>query len=488
MLSKSQVPVTLSGDVDDEELLTDVLRYIPYNRRTLCALRCVSKSYRSVVQRKGGPWSSKNSVMLSRFGQCAIFNALEDEEGNSDFPLYSISPLGRKFRNPSALVLARHHARVATGLTTLALHYAEVDADFFANLSSLSRLRRLELIYCRALTSLSEASQVSSLEELEVAFCPLKSDAVKDLDLPHLRHLKLRYCHDLTLLDGIQESTAAALENLYLEGCGIYDDTCSQFFGRLSDRLRELYCNCVPLDAAFSALPESTLRGLRTLHAADTKLSNETFAAIAPLLVTCEYLSVEGCEMTDVSPIGKLTELLFLDVSKLLELDGLEAVGECAKLELFRAHSCMSLMSLDALKTCPRLRVLDIPSTTVTDNALLALRGAANLDTVVLQNCTYVTDINIFHSCPNIRRLFCANSGIRDSGITLLSHCDRLEVLDISNTMVLNVNLLVECPALQLVSVFGTPMMRDGISAFAGRDNIQVISDPLDQMDPTFDY
>ncbi|KAH8620004.1 hypothetical protein ERJ75_000108300 [Trypanosoma vivax] len=167
--------------------------------------------------------------MISRYGQCIIFNAKDDDKGRSNFQLCSVSPVGRKFETFSAKILSRYHQRVADGLTRLVLHHSPIDMSFFEIIAPLSNLRALELVSCRSIKSIAESSNVSSLESLEVHLCPLEPDGVTGLFLPKLRRLKLHSCYKLSNVSGISRETVASLEELYLENCNVSDETASEF-------------------------------------------------------------------------------------------------------------------------------------------------------------------------------------------------------------------------------------------------------------------
>lgn len=481
MLSQSaQGPFT--GDIDSTEMLHDVMAFMPYNRRTLTAMRCVSKPFRSAVQSSRSPWAGNKDIMLSRYGQCILFNAQEDDEGKSNFQLYSVSPIGRKFRNASAKLLARSHALVANGLTTLALHHSQVDNGFFEPLGALVNLRELELVSCRSLTAIGDAKRIKGLERIEVAFCPLEPHGVQGLHLPKLKKLILRSCHKLSNLNGIAAETAASLEMLMVENCNVYDDTTDYFFSHFSSNLRELHLCSTHIDTSLLKIPEKARsEGLVTLHVADTPLRYETLAALAPSLAgKLEFLSLESCtELQSFAPVGTLKALRFLDVSRADASDGLENVSYCTQLELYRIANS-EIESISYLAPLTNLRVLDAPFSSVTDFELMYLEGAPSLDTVVLTACPYISNINVLRTCPNIRRIFCARTTVNNDGVALLVECERLEELVLKMTALTDANMLANIKSLKTINVCATVGTVAGVQALLDRRDLEVLCDTFD--------
>ncbi|CAD2220730.1 Leucine-rich, ribonuclease inhibitor subtype [Angomonas deanei] len=479
MLSQSvQGPFT--GDIDSRDLLHDVMKYMPYNRRTLTSMRCVSHPFRSAVQNKNSPWSGHREILLSHYGQCVLFNAQEDDSGKSSFELYSISPIGRKFRTYSAKVLNRYHTVVASGLTKLALHHSQIDSMFFEHLAALTNLRELELISCRSITSISEAKRAPNLERLEVAFCPLEQDGVNGLLLPNLKSFTLRSCNKLSNLNGIAPETAAALEVFNVESCNVYDDTANQLFENFSTNLRELYLCNTYIDTILTSIPEDVRRGLVTLHVAGTPVHQETLEAICPSLVKLEYISLENCsDVINFEPLGKIHTLRFVDVSGAYSGDGLDALSTCGNIELFRMAESQ-IEGISFLSGNKNLRVLDAPGSSLTDFSLMFLENLPSLDTVILSGSMCISTINVFSTCPKIRRIFCAKTGVTNEGVAHLVECNELEELDLKLTTITDANALAGIKSLKIINVCGTVPTQDGVQDLLNRENLEVICDSFD--------
>ncbi|KAG5504432.1 hypothetical protein JKF63_04884 [Porcisia hertigi] len=485
MLSQSPV-APLTGEIPDRGTLHDVMRYMPYNRRTLTAMRCVSRRFRSAVQSQLSPWAPHREIIVSRYGQCVLFNAQEDEQGRSNFSLYSISSIGRKFRANSAKVLGRYHALVANGLSRLVLHHAPVDNSFFEPLGALTNLKELELVSCRGLTSVSEASRIKNLESLTIVFCPVEPDGLSGLHLSHLKKLTLRACSKLSNLNAIRTETCASLENVCVEGCSVYDDTSSSFFRDLSSNLRSLDLTGTSIDAALMQIPKAALESLTSLLMPATPLHSTTLNALKSSLANrLEHLSLSGCEaIDDLSALGSLSKLRSLDVSRLSVLQDIECVAQCTQLEIFRCAST-ELNSVVFLKNMVHLRVLDVPNTSLTDYALMHLEESPELETVVLTGCQYISSINAFHQCPKIRRILCGRTGVTDEGLEMLTDCALLEELDLKMTGVTDVNCLADCPSLKVINVCGSIMAQDAIQRLLDKPSLEVICDSFEEVDLT---
>nr|CCC92066.1 conserved hypothetical protein [Trypanosoma congolense IL3000] len=481
MLSRSsQDPLT--GELDSLSLLHEVMKFVPYNRRTLCTLRCVAKPYRRAVQHPKGPWACHEDMMISRYGQCIIFNAKDDNEGRSSFQLCSVSPVGRKFETFSANMLSRYHQRVADGLTRLVLHHSPVEVEFFEALAVLTNLRSLELVACRNIKSIGKASHAGNLESLEVHLCPLEHDGVTGLFLPKLKRLRLRSCYKLSFVNGISRETAASLEELYLEGCGIYDDTANELFSNLTPKLRILHLPSTHVDTALTFIPEDVrCTCLSSLHLRETPLRFETLCELAPSLQgQLEFLSLEGCaELESFEPLGKLQQLRFLDVSGSFHGEGLHFLTSCTKLELFRMGDSQieNIMFLSSLQY---LRVLDAPKSVLSDPSLMFLEALPMLDTVVLTGCILITNVNVLSTCPRMRRIFCARTSVTNEGITLLSDCPELEELDLRMTPVTDVNFLSDCASLKSINVGSAVTSVDGVQSLLNKKGLEVIHDSFD--------
>lgn len=475
MLSRSSGD-PLTGDLDSISLLHDVMKFIPYNRRTLCAMRCVSKPYRRAVQHPGGPWASHKEIILSRHGQCIIFNAKDDEEGRSNFELSSVSPIGRKFGTSGATLLNRYHQRVADGLTRLVLHHSKITVEFFEALGPLTNLKSLELASCRNITSIVEASRVSNLESLEVYLCPLEADGVVGLCLPKLKRLKLHSCFQLQYLNGIAEQTAAALEEVYIENCKVYDDTTNIFFMNLTDKLRVLHLPGTHLDTALTFIPESVRKtGLTSLYLGETPLRFETLSELASSMQErLEFLSLVSCrELESFEPLGRLEQLRFLDVSASSHGEGLHFLSSCSKLERFCMAYC-NIENIMFLSTLQALQILEAPFSDLTDMSLMFLEHLPMLETVVLTGCASITNVNVLGSCKRIRRIFCAYTAVTNEGIALLTDCPELEELDLKSSSVTDVNILLDCPSLKYINVYDAVRSKEGLELLLKKKGLEV--------------
>ncbi|CAG9574330.1 conserved hypothetical protein [Leishmania major strain Friedlin] len=483
MLSQSSgTPFT--GEIPDKETLHEVMRYMPYNRRTLTAMRCVSRPFRSAVQSPQSPWAPHKEIMVSRYGQCIIFNAQEDEQGRSNYSLYSISSIGRKFRTHSAKLLGRYHALVANGLSRLVLHHAPVENSFFEPLGALTNLRELELVSCRGVTSVGDASRIKSLESLTIVFCPVEPDGVSGLHLSNLKKLTLRSCSKLSNLNAIDSETCASLVDVHVESCGVYDDTSSAFFSDLSSNLRTLDLTATFIDTALTQIPKEALESLTTLLMSETPLHSMTLNTLTTSLgKNLEHLSLDGCEeIADLSALGSLKKLRFLDVSRLNVLQDIECVAQCTQLEMFRC-AATDLNNITFLKNMEHLRVLDATNTALTDYTLIHLEESPELDTVVLTGCLYISSINAFHQCPKIRRILCGRTAVTNEGVEMLTECATLEELDLKMTNVTDVNRLADCPSLKVINVCGSIMMQDAIQRLLDKPSVEVICDSFEEGD-----
>ncbi|KPI82889.1 hypothetical protein ABL78_8095 [Leptomonas seymouri] len=472
------------GEIPDRDTLHDIMRYIPFNRRTLTAMRCVSRPFRSAVQSRRSPWAEHQEIMLSRYGQCILFNALEDAGGRSAFSLYSISPMGRKFRTHSAKLLGRYHTLVANGLTRLVLHHAQVESTFFEPLGALTNLKELELVSCRSLTSVTDASRIKSLESLMVVFCPLEPDGVTGLQLPKLKKLTLRSCCKLTNLNFVHADTTKSLEDIHIEDCSVLDGTSPVFFAGLGERLHSLNLSSTLVDTVLLVIPKAALGSLTELLLCSTPVHSETLSAMKESLSQkLEYLSLDNClELCDLGFLGSLKALRFLDITGVGSVCDVDSVARCTELEMFRCAQT-NVNSISFLKDLKQLRVLDAANTSLTDYTLIHLEESPVLDTVVLTGCVYISSVNAFHQCPRIRRILCGRSAVTNDGVEMLTESKTLEELDLKLTNVTDVNCLAQCPALRIINVCGSVMAQEAVQQLLDNPAIEVICDSFDDSD-----
>lgn len=456
--------------------LHNVSRFIPYNRRTLTSLRCVSKFFRHSLQCKKCPWFNREEMIISRSGRYIVFNAHEDEFCRSSFSLLCVSPIDARFNNFSTSVLTRYHNIVADGLSKLCLHYCGIDNSFFNSIAPLCNLRYLELVSCRNVSRLDGASALSQLEHLEVMLCPLEADALRGLALLELRRLRLRSCRCLKSLNDVNECSAKFLQELCVENCEVEDGEVSNFFAVLSSTLRILNLSGTQVNRALTFINRNTLCALSELHMSNTPIDDNTMHAIMPWMRnSLFFLALENCyELQNYYSIGNLRALRFIDISGHYEPEGIESIRNCSKLELFRVADS-SIQNIAFLAAKYFLRILDAPRSLLTNNMLFALKNLPSLDTVILSDCVDISDVNVLHTCLSLQRLFCKGTKVTDDGIFELCECKNLQELDLQNTLICNINFLLSCPSLTILNVRDTPIVESNIQNFLERPGLDVL-------------
>lgn len=511
--------------------LCGILQFVPYDRMTLSTTRCVSKTWRWVLECEPSmPFGQNSSEMFhSRHGQQTVFNQrrcgpsrplcignrMLDEEpradapntsfpsavGDSDadrlssnvspapsstsssssagslngeeilsaalpavrdgvgFSLYSVNPVGRKFRDHTAKILARNYDLISVGLTKLQLHHADITNDVFQHLKPIETLRDLQFVHCRDLTQLRGANELPALESLEVEMCGLDAYGVEGLFLPHLKRLVLRKCNRLESIHDMAPETAVGLLEFICEECPmVADDMATGFTGNLQS-VEVLNMCCTATETVAGLIPPAGLSKLRVLDVSCSGITGEVLEAVATK-GAASTLQVLRCCMCDgflnALSLRQFSALTMLDLSA-NDLTHYEAIGSglsAKSLVSLRIAESDALMDVNWLTSLVNLRIIDISSTSVNNAAVMSLSRLDALEMIILSNCGSVTSLNALATgCCCLKILLAGGSSVNDDGIISLSRCKSLEELDLNNTGVTMVSHLADLPLLRMLNV-----------------------------------
>ena len=285
-----------------------------------------------------------------------------------------------------------------TGMTDLTLW--DMGVLDYSFLESMPNLRCLELNGCTITTeNMVSISKCSGLDTLIIVDCGLSGSNLNPLQsLTGLRVLDLSD-NSISVIDPILGNTE--LEELYLA------------------------------HNALEALP--SLRNLTKLRVADfsyNALSNITALSGCP---TLEHLNLANNRLTSIAAVGALTKLVYFNASN-NKIDDVTALEGCTQLESFLMES-NQLVSIDFLAAVPTIKEVDIDYNDVVavppfqkDCALESFSGAHNfLEDLSglggLQNLIYVNadhnnirDIDVLLDCPRLAKVDVFGTYITDGG------------------------------------------------------------------------
>lgn len=492
--SSSTVPLLLS--VQD---MHGILAYTVCSRMSISALRSCSRAWRESVETvpSSQSFGSAGEIFISRNGAYAIYNPrrvgpdmsaiplgspmvlpvggttgissssslVPVVDARGSFALHSINPVGRKFRDETAAALRRNAVKLSntnnsidhSGLCMLHLHHATITSECFTILGDIPTLVELQLVMCRGIKTLREASRMASLEVLDVLMCDLTSDGLDGLFLPHLRRLKVKRCPRLESINGIAAETLASLVELRIEDCPLLADDCCR------DAIPQLRC-LERLSLTFTATSEfllhmsSDARGqLKELDLSQTNCSTEVLQAITEDMKLLEVLRLEECEaVLSVQPLEALTTLVALDISgnDNAQLDALVTLGN--SLRSLRIADAPFLQCISFIRALTLLEVLDLSRSGVGDAEIIPLGALKNLNVLFLTGCSSVTNLNPLGGCKELKKLFAGATSLTYDGSVLLANCKLLEELDVSNTEIQSVNHLSGLSHLRILNAFGS--------------------------------
>lgn len=155
----------------------------------------------------------------------------------------------------------------------------------------------------------------------------------------------------------------------------------------------------------------TTLPSLQELNLSGCTISTDSLKAIGTL-TELKKLVLDGCALTDLTPLSQLIQLTELSLSG-NSLTDIGIVSLMTKLE--RADfSNNPLSSIAALSACKNLSFLDITSCSIT--SLGSLSEKTKLETIIASN-NQIRSINELGSCRNLSVLEVNNNLIKDVSI-----------------------------------------------------------------------
>ncbi|KEG09228.1 putative leucine-rich repeat protein (LRRP) [Trypanosoma grayi] len=226
--------------------------------------------------------------------------------------------------------------------------------------------------------------------------------------LPALRELNLRSTaitdEDLRCL-----SASRSLVKIDLGGCRCVTNESPLASIATLEEVNLSGCRGATSAAAFCTLPV-----LRSLDLQSTAISDEELRCLSASLHLVKINVAECGRLTDISPLALM--------------ETLEEVYLC---------ECARVRSFGVLGTLPRLRVLDLSRTAITDEELRLLSASRSLVKIDLQDCEHLTDVSPLAS---VSTLVVMNlSGCRGVKIVgALGRLPALRELDLNGTSVTN--------------------------------------------------
>ncbi len=264
-------------------------------------------------------------------------------------------------------------------------------------LSNFSKLTRLELPGS-GVRDVSSLAELTRLEELRMP--SLNTEAFDTLHmlagLTRLRvlDLSLSRVEDISFVADMRE-----LRELYLQ------DSRAGDWSALAGLSKLEILDLGDIGAGIDASPLAGLTALRYLdiHGAFC-LGTETLRGLTRL----EWLSIEGCQLSDISFLANMLELKTLIMSRQsAELENVDALANLVRLETLKMWS-LDLDNIDGLSGLSMLTVLEMTDTDVAQ----AYGPLANLFAleVLFLDSTEIRDLSPLSGLRNLRDLLLINS------------------------------------------------------------------------------
>jgi esterase/lipase superfamily enzyme/Leucine-rich repeat (LRR) protein len=352
------------------------------------------------------------------------------------------------------------------------LDLSKLDSDRLpSELTKLSALRSLDLVFCQNLTDLSALAALTSLQELDISDCGNLSDISPLSRLTALEWLKLEHCLQLSDISPLSRLTS--LHTLLLRRTQLSNLDPLRYLTLLLEldlshcpQLRDLSplaglrsLQELDLSGCYHLMDLSPLAGLRSLQELDLSHCPQLMD-LSPLagLRSLQELDLSHCpQLRDLSPLAGLRSLQELDLSEceelsdlsplaglpalqklnlcecrnLIDLSGLEALGSLESLDLRRYRSIsdkqkgrpssVNLTDLSPLRSLHYLKTLDLSwCEKVTDISPLA--GLASLDTLTLDGCANIPKFAPLESLlPTLKELYLFHCKMSDLPPDVLS-------------------------------------------------------------------
>jgi Leucine-rich repeat (LRR) protein len=252
---------------------------------------------------------------------------------------------------------------------------------------------------------------------------------------------------------------------------------CGQPWRRVSFRLRPFVTLSLPHDSARSLGDLSCLLGcvaLRELSLQGTEVTNESFAALGPLLARLHKLDLSWCyqlkAISNLSPATSLRELTLAD-SGVADLRGLEKLVALETLDV----TDISTTDLSILRQCPRLVTL------AAKGDIIALESIIHAAALSLVDCRLHIDHPV--SALDSRSLSCLRRStvlkfrdLDNASLQGLEEIPSLEHLDLFGTRVDDVRSLAGCPALRVLKLQGLVVPDMGIIGLERIATLEVLN------------
>ncbi|GAB4345760.1 MAG: hypothetical protein OHK0038_25950 [Flammeovirgaceae bacterium] len=165
-------------------------------------------------------------------------------------------------------------------------------------------------------------------------------------------------------------------------------------------------------------------------------------------IVSTESLDLSGRkDIEDLSPLTKMTNLKFLDVSK-TSVSDIAPLRSMTKLEIFRCAETM-ISDLSYLRHSLDLRELNANKTMITD--LKALEIFTKLTMLSVSNCNLLKDISTVETLTQLKDF--RFSGTNIASVDHLKNLTQLEYLQFNNTPVADLSPLSNLKKLEIIQM-----------------------------------
>ncbi|CAD2222882.1 BspA type Leucine rich repeat region (6 copies), putative [Angomonas deanei] len=290
---------------------------------------------------------------------------------------------------------------------------------------SCALLEAVSFISCPLLTSLHALQGLQRLKRVDVSDCPITS--LDPLRTCHsLESVGFDSCRSLMSLDGLQG--LQHLKIVYVSGCPVtsLDALCAH------PSLGRVLC------LSTHATSLQPVEGLSYVKLASVSVDN---VGDIDLLHTCRALetvkiagAVDMISLDGLRTLPRLRELVIVSCG----ITSLDALHTFEALEELHITSCNSLTSLEHFKGPPNLKDITISDCPIT--SIRSLNTCVSLQRVNVSSCPLLHSLEGLGGLPNLEWVCARGSGIID--ISAIAQCPVLRYVDVR-----------DCPKLQSVDV-----------------------------------
>ena len=187
-----------------------------------------------------------------------------------------------------------------------------------------------------------------------------------------------------------------------------------------------------------SALKQiGNLTNLHKLFFWDTSITDDGMVHLARLINLQNLYMRKNSRITDVSMIGQLTNLEYLDINNPTAVKGFNQLKNLHKLKILTIESTpLDDKNMEFLADLSELTEINFEGTQITGSGLVHLKSLKNLTKLNLKNTKVNQGIEYLKSLTNLKELDLEGTKISDSEMVHLQSLKNLEKLNLTGTKI----------------------------------------------------